>query len=117
MSIESELDRTTTTRVGNCLLYGLLLSTAVMLFGFLFLSVKGESAPSHVLSLDKLPGSLSALDAGAILDLGILLLFATPLAGVVVALEEFLRVGDRAFALIAFVLLILLGAGFVIAFQ
>jgi uncharacterized membrane protein len=88
-----------------------------MLLGLAILGLKGERAPLHVLSLDQLPGRLGVLDAGAILDLGILLLFATPLAGVVVALEEFLRIGDRAFALMALVLLILLSAGFLVALQ
>ena len=114
---DEQPDLTTYGRVGFCLLYGLLFSIAVMLAGLLYGALQGRSASSHVLPLDKIPARLGSLDPSALLDLGILLLFATPLAGVVVAFEEFLRLRDLAFALITLVLLILLLAGFIVAFH
>jgi uncharacterized membrane protein len=102
-------------RVGYTLLYGLLLSIAVMVLGLIVGAARGTSASSHVFPLDKILSELGNGSASAILDLGILLLFATPLAGVIVALVEFLRVKDTAFAGITLAVGVLLCVGFVVA--
>jgi uncharacterized membrane protein len=101
-------------RVGWILLGGLLLSIAVMALG-LALTAIGGGETTHVLPLDRVVPELARGHTAAILDLGILLLFATPLAGVLAALVGFWLEGDRAFTLITSALLLLLAAGFAIA--
>jgi uncharacterized membrane protein len=109
------LDEATYARVGYTLLYGLLISIAVMIIGLIVGAVTGKTAAAHVLSLDRVLPQLAKGSASAVLDLGILLLFATPLAGVLVALAEFVRIKDRAFAGITLAVGILLCVGFVVA--
>ena len=102
-------------RVGYTLLFGLLISIAVMLAGLVYGATQGKTASANVLSLNEVLPQLRKENPSALLDLGILLLFATPLAAVLVAWTEFLRWGDRTFALITGVLVVLLVAGFVVA--
>jgi uncharacterized membrane protein len=105
----------TYNRVGYTLLYGLLISIAVMVIGLIDSAARGKPVSSHVFPLDKVLSELGKGTASAILDLGILLLFATPLAGVIVALVEFLRVKDVVFAGITLAVGVLLCVGFVVA--
>jgi uncharacterized membrane protein len=109
------LEDATYARVGSTLLYGLLVSVTVMVAGLVFDGIKGQAVSGHVLTLDRVIPHLVSGDPSAVLDTGILLLFATPLAAVIVALVEFLRVGDRAFAGITLAVGVLLCAGFVVA--
>lgn len=115
MAIVTEEDAPIYRHVGYTLLYGLLVSIAVMLAGLTYGALRGKAASGHVLTLDAVLPHLRDGEPSALLDLGILLLFATPLAAVLVALFEFVRIGDRTFGLITFVLVILLGAGFFVA--
>jgi uncharacterized membrane protein len=101
-------------RVGWILLGGLLLSIAVMALGLGLTAIRGGDT-SHVLPLANVLPELAKGHTAAILDLGILLLFATPLAGVLAALVGFWREGDETFTVITLILLILLGAGFAVA--
>lgn len=105
------------SHVGTTLLYGLLLSITVMLAGLLYSLARGTSVSGHVLPLDRMPDQLASGNPSAVLDLGILLLFATPLAAVVVALLDFLRTRDRPFAAIAVLLLALLVVGVLVALR
>ena len=114
-AIVTEEDAPIYRHVGYTLLYGLLISIAVMLAGLAYGALRGRGASGHVLSLDEVLPHLRDGDPSALLDLGILLLFATPLAAVLVALIEFLRNGDRTFGFITFVLVILLCIGFFVA--
>ncbi|HZU11680.1 MAG TPA: DUF1634 domain-containing protein [Chloroflexota bacterium] len=102
--------------IGQTLRGGLYLSIAVMLIGAL-----GAAASSHqgssVVPLARIFRSLFGGNPAALLDLGILLLFATPLAGVVVALVRFLREKDRPFVLLTAALLVILAAGFAVALR
>jgi uncharacterized membrane protein len=114
-AIVTEEDAPIYRHVGYTLLYGLLVSIAVMLAGMAYGALRGKAASGHVLALDAVLPHLRDGDPSALLDLGILLLFATPLAAVLVALFEFVRIGDRTLGLITFVLVILLGVGFFVA--
>lgn len=105
------------SHVGTTLLYGLLLSITVMLAGLLYSLARGTSVSGQVLPLDRVPGQLGRGNPSAVLDLGILLLFATPLAAVVVALLDFLQARDRPFAAIAVLLLALLVVGVLVALR
>jgi uncharacterized membrane protein len=109
-----DLDRQTYARVGTTLLLGLLISVAVMILGLVDVAVSGRSA-SHVLPLAQVLPHLRNGDPRSVLDLGILLLLATPLAGVIVAALEFMRRKDRPFTFITLSLLVVLGIGFVVA--
>lgn len=127
--METSLDRALYTRVGFTLLIGLLISIAVMVIGLLAVAItNGESC---VLPLDQvLPhlthggGKCSAGGAvtkrpggtaAAILDLGILLLFATPLVGVIVAAIGFARERDWVFTGTTVLLLAMLVVSFAVA--
>lgn len=100
--------------VGYTLLGGLLTSIAVMIVGLL-LSVASGGSVKHVLPLDGVASRLAHGDHRAILDIGILLLFATPLAGVLVALIGFLRLRDYVFASTTALLLVMLVIAFAVA--
>ena len=86
-----------------------------MALGLILVVLAGSTSASHVLPLDRVLPSLANSKPSAVLDLGILLLFATPLVGVIVALLEFVRQRDRPFVLISLGLLIMLTAGFAVA--
>ena len=97
--MDTRLERELYNRVALTLLAGSLISIAIMLAGLLAVAMTGGE--SCVLPLDQVFSHLahtggkcsaggdytkhSGGTAAAILDLGILVLFATPLAGVVVA--------------------------------
>lgn len=113
--LRSARDRRAYARIGWTLLGGLVLSIGVMIVGIVSVAAEGGHAASQVLPIDKVAGSVVQGKPSAILDLGILLLFATPLAGVLVALVEFVRQGDRPFVLITGLLLLILVIGFAAA--
>ena len=86
-----------------------------MLVGLALVGASGSARSSHPLSVDQVARRLISGDPAAVLDAGILLLFLAPLLGVVVALLEFLRRGDRQFTITALLLLIIIALGFVLA--
>lgn len=108
-------DQRTYTRVGYTLLWGLLVSIAVMALGLVLSHIQNGSAPTGVLPLDQVLPKVRDGESNAVLDLGILLLFATPLVAVLVAAVEFVRQGDKEFAAVTGVLLVLLVIAFAIA--
>jgi uncharacterized membrane protein len=118
MADSSELtrDRPTYTAVGWVLLGGLLLSIAVMVLGLILAAARGGSATT-VFPLDQVLSQLSRGEAAAVLDLGILLLFATPLVGVLAALIRFAIEQDRQFMAISLLLLCILAIGFAVALR
>ena len=74
--------------MGYTLLGGLLVSITVMLAGLAYGALRGTTASGHVLPLDTVLPHLRNGDPSALLDLGILLLFATPFVAVLVALNR-----------------------------
>lgn len=117
MATEKHLqaDRDAYSHVGYTLLVGLLVSIAVMVVGLIAVALAGSGGSAHVYPLDEVIPNLLKGKAPAILDTGILLLFATPLVGVLVALIEWIRQEDRAFILVTGGLVILLALSIVIA--
>jgi|SRR5947209_6586379 len=127
--MDTAIERTLYRRVGYTLLIGLLISIAVMIAGLLAIPITGGHACvlplARVLShLGHGGGSCSAGGeqlgnqggtAAAILDLGILLLFATPLAGVIAAAIGFALERDWVFTGTAVLLLAMLLVSFAIA--
>jgi uncharacterized membrane protein len=116
-SSHSARDTETYARIGWTLLGGLLLAIAVMAIGLLLVAIRGEGNISSVLPLDRELLELSRGTSKAVLGLGILVLFATPVAGVLVALVQFWQERDRAFTLVSAGLVVLLLAAFAIALR
>jgi uncharacterized membrane protein len=100
--------------IGRTLLIGLVVSIAVMAVGLVVAAARGTTT-SHVLPLDRVLPQLAKGTPAAILDAGILLLFATPLFGVLVALGAFVRQRDLPFAGITALLLVMLALAFAVA--
>lgn len=105
------------TIVGWTLLAGLVLSIGTMTLGLALTLIRGGNAAKHVLPLDQLLTSLAQGKDWAVLDLGIVLLFGTPLLGILVALAQFMRQRDTIFVAISSILLVLLCAGFAVALR
>lgn len=103
--------------VGVTLLAGLLVSIAVMVAGFIAAVISGGGAASRVLALDQILPGLGRGNLSAILDLGILLLFAAPVAGVAVALVRFVLEQDTLFVAVTAALLLVLVAAFALALR
>jgi uncharacterized membrane protein len=103
--------------VGQTLLAALLLSLTVMVTGVVVEAVKGQRATAKIIPLDHLFHQLSKGNASALLDTGIVLLFAAPLMGVLVACLEFVRQRDIRFALVTGLLLVILMGSFAVALR
>ncbi|HEX6509747.1 MAG TPA: DUF1634 domain-containing protein [Chloroflexota bacterium] len=108
-------DREASRRIAATLFGGLLVSMAVMVIGLILVAPEGKNAATTVLPLDRVLPDLVHGSRPAVLDAGILLLFATPLLGVLVALTEFARQRDRTFTAISCALVLVLAAGFAVA--
>lgn len=101
--------------VGFVLLGGLLVSIAVMMLGLVIAAIDRTASTAQVLPLDQVLPRLGRGDPAAILDSGILLLFATPLVGVLVALIAFLHRRDAVFSWVTALLLVMLVIAFGVA--
>lgn len=101
--------------ISRTLFFGLLASIALMIVGLILVAPEGQNVATHVVALDRIIPDLLGGSRPALLDSGILVLFATPLLGVLVAFLQFLRQRDTAFSFITAMLLLVLGAGFVVA--
>ena len=104
--------------VGNLLRWGVLTAAAVALVGGIFYLVRSGSAPVHYGEFRGQPPELTsvagvvrgvrALDPRAVIQLGLLLLIATPVARVAFSLVAFLRQRDRTYVVITSIVLLLL---------
>jgi uncharacterized membrane protein len=104
--------------VGNLLRVGVLLAAAVVLAGgILYLARHGgavedyhvyRSQPANLRSLAGIVRSALALDERGVVQLGLVLLVATPIARVAIAGVAFAFERDRAYVLIALLVLALL---------
>lgn len=95
------------------LLVGMSLSLLTMAAGMLLAVAKSEYSLPHF-SLSAMGSGLARLEAGAMIDLGALLLIATPMLGVLAALLGFIRGRDRA-AFTALLVLIALASSFLLS--
>lgn len=104
--------------VGNLLRYGVLTAAAVAFVGgvFYLASYGGTTAdyhvfrgePSQLRSVSGVVGGALARDSRSIIQLGLLLLIATPIARVAFSLVAFLRQRDRTYVVITAIVLALL---------
>lgn len=110
-----EVDEPASVAISRTLFAGLLASIAIMLLGLILVAPEGTTTATRVVPLDRVLPDLVKGSRPALLDTGILVLFATPLLGVVVAFVHFVRLRDTAFSLITSLLLLVLLAGFGVA--
>lgn len=111
----AQVDHPASVGISQTLFFGLLTSIAIMLVGLILVAPEGTNAATHVVALDRVLPDLVSGSRSAVLDTGILVLFATPLLGVLVAFAQFVRQRDKTFSLITGLLLLVLGAGFLVA--
>jgi len=87
------------------LLVGMLLSVGVLILGLLMFSLCGAGWEETTLSLGEIAEGLMEGNPVAVIDLGILLLIATPLTRVIASLVVFLMEGERKFVAVALAVL------------
>jgi uncharacterized membrane protein len=115
---EAERDRSMEITIGNLLRAGVALAAAVGLLGaVLYFSGHGSEptdfrtfhgVPPHLRSIHRIVGAALAGDSAAIMQLGLLLLVATPVVRVALSLVAFARHRDRLYVLVSAVVLSLL---------
>ena len=102
-------------RVARLLTIGTYTAVALIVVGTLGSLAAGRSpldaAPS--LELGRLPADLAALRPSGFLWLGVLGVIATPAARVAAALIGYLQLGERGMAVVAGLILVVIGAGVV----
>ena len=104
--------------VGNLLRYGVLSAALVALIGGVFYLARFGAMPVHyrdftgepprLTSVAGVIGGVLALDPRAVIQLGLLLLIATPIARVAFSLVAFIRQRDRTYILITAIVLAVL---------
>lgn len=115
MDPDAGTDVSASLAISRTLFGGLIISIAIMVLGLGLVAGEGKNAATHVVPLDRVIPDLLHGSRPAVLDSGILVLFATPLIGVVVALVQFVRRREAEFSLITALLLVVLAAGFLVA--
>ena len=83
--------------IATILRAGFVCALVLMALGLAVALARGQTIDSDVISLGDMPSALRDGDAQAILDLGLLVLLATPVAVVIAALATFLRQRDWRF--------------------
>ncbi len=87
---------------------GFIIAAALFVAGFAALAIAGDDVAKSVTPIDEIPADLADGDPMAILDLAFLALMLTPIATVLRLALTFLRIGERRFAMISFVVLAIL---------
>jgi uncharacterized membrane protein len=94
--------------MGNLLRAGALLSGAVVLAGALVFLAQSGTAPAVYSGRLATRPALAALDSRAVIQLGLVLLIATPIARVLLAFVAFTLSRDRVYMLISGIVLAVL---------
>jgi uncharacterized membrane protein len=97
-----------TKALSQLLLIGLVLAIGLMIVGAVLAAVRGSGSVGHSSSVDDFPGLLAAGDPTGFLDLGLLVLLATPAARVLALLVAFARRREWLFAGISAVVVAIL---------
>lgn len=102
-------------RIGRLLGLATLVAVGLLALGSGLLFVSGTSPldPAPALDLGRLPAELAGLQPAGLLWLGLLVVIATPAARVVAALVGYVGTGERAMALVAGLILVVIAAGVV----
>lgn len=93
--------------IHSLLVWGVWLSSAIMLFGLGVAAVTGQAIPSSVPPIQQVIPQALALQTGGILALGLLILIATPILRVVSSIFAFLYERDWRYALITFIVFLI----------
>jgi len=91
------------------LLAGMVLSVSVMITGLIMYSISDGEWEEKVLSPDEIIAGILDGNPIAVIDLGILLLIATPLTRVISTMIIFLYSGEVRFVIIALLVLVVIG--------
>lgn len=92
------------------LLAGMVLSVSVMMAGLIMYSVSSGEWEEKALSLNEIAAGIVHGNPIALIDLGILLLIATPLTRVISTTIIFLHSGEMRFVVIALLVLVVITA-------
>lgn len=90
--------------------WGFRIGAALLLLGLVMAIATGEPIGHVADPLVGIPSAVLAGQASGVIDLAILWFMATPVVTVVAVAIGFLRLGDRRYALLSLVVLIILGA-------
>ncbi|MDP3541734.1 MAG: DUF1634 domain-containing protein [Elusimicrobiota bacterium] len=96
--------------VARTLTAGVAASLLAMALGYVLALLGGGPLPAAATPLADLPSGLGALDPGAVMSLGLLLLLATPAARVAVLVWQFARRREWLFAAVSLTVLGILAA-------
>ena len=111
MNQNPEAERELESGIGRVLLGGVVLSTVVMIIGIALQFLHDVPAHPVTPSLAAIWRGALAGDAMSMMELGILLLIATPWMRVILSLGLFLRMRDRLYLLVCLILLASMIAG------
>lgn len=111
----SSADLALEARIGRILTVGTYASVALLVLGVVALLVAGRSPLEGGPALDvaRIPADVASLRPEGFIWLGLLGTLATPAARVIAALLGYLRLGERAMALVAALILVVIVAGIV----
>lgn len=90
--------------------WGFRIGAVLLLLGLLLAIVTGQPIGHVADPLVDIPGTVLSGNASGVIDLAILWFMATPVVTVIAVAVGFLRLGDRRYALLSLVVLIILGA-------
>ncbi len=118
MKSEKWTDQKVETIIGNLLAAGVLLSALIVFCGgVIFLMNHGKSSPPYQVFHGE-PASLTSIPAivryafqlhgAGLIQLGLLVLIATPVARVIFSIFGFAAEGDRMYAIFTFIVLVIL---------
>jgi uncharacterized membrane protein len=94
----------------NIFFWGFRIGAVLLALGVLMAIVTGEPIGSVADPLGEIPGTVLSGKASGVIDLAILWFMATPVITVIAVAIGFLQLGDRRYALLSLIVLIILGA-------
>jgi uncharacterized membrane protein len=97
------------------LTWGFRIGAALLALGVVMAVVKGEPLGREADPMGSVIAAVLAGRAAGIVDLAILWFMLTPVASVIVAAVSFWRLGDRRYALLSLVVLVILGVSIALA--
>lgn len=93
--------------IHSLLVWGVVISSAVMLVGLLIAVITAQPVPEHVPPFGQIIPEVLALQPGGILALGLLILIATPIMRVVSSIFAFIYERDWRYALVTFIVFLI----------
>jgi len=88
---------------------GMILSVSLLIIGLVAFFISPTGCSDVTIPLDQIPGEIVKGNPVAILNLGIVLLIATPMMRVIIALAVFMAEKDSRYAGIALFILLIIG--------